>query len=130
MQVQLVVLSLSAQAVMEKNHVLLTPFNYFECKAKMVIQLRSKGLFRVTMGIETKPNSAVEKLKYFNRIDEAFGMLCLNILRDLLFHADILPTPNEVWLKLEALFRTTDEMRGHQLKNELISPSTTHFETI
>ena len=60
---------------MEKTQDLLTPFIYFEWKAKMVIQLRSKGLYRVTMGTENEPNSTVEKDKYFNRLDEAFGML-------------------------------------------------------
>ena len=115
---------------MEKTHLLLTPFNYFEWKAKMVIQLRSKCLYRVTMATETEPNSIVEKSKYFNRLDEAFGMLCLNISRGLLFHVDSLGTPNEVWLNLESLFGNTDEMKGHQLKNELISLSPTHYDTI
>ena len=95
----------------------------------MVIQLRSKGLYKVTMETKVEPNSAVEKSKFFSRLDEAFGMLCLNILRELLFHVDSIATQNEVWLKLETLFRKTDEMRGHQLENELISLSPTHFET-
>ena len=62
----------------------------------MVIQLRSKGLYRVTMGIEVEVNSAIEKSKYFNRLDEAYGLPCLSILRKLLFHIDSLTTPNEV----------------------------------
>ena len=56
----------------------------------MVIQLRSKGLYRVTMGTKNEPNFDVEKSKYFNRSDEAFGMPCLSISRDLLFHVEIL----------------------------------------
>ena len=66
----------------------------------MVIQLRSKGLYWVTMGTELEPNSTVEKAKYFNRLDEAFGMLYINTLRELLFHVEILGTSNEFWLKL------------------------------
>ena len=50
-----------AQEEMEKTHVLLTPFNYFEWKAYIVIQLRSKGLYKFTMGTQVEPNSAVEK---------------------------------------------------------------------
>ena len=61
----------------------------------MVIHLRSKGLHRVTMGTETEPNSIVEKAKYFNRIGEEFRMLCRSTFRDILFHVDILGTPNE-----------------------------------
>ena len=48
---------------MEDTHIILTPFNFFEWKAEMVIQLRAKGLFRVTMGTEVEPNSAVGKAK-------------------------------------------------------------------
>ena len=82
------------------------------------------------MRIENKPNSYVEKSKYFNRLDDEFKMLCLNILRDLIFHVKNITTPNEVWLKIESLFGKTDEMRGHQIENELITLSPTNFETI
>ena len=61
----------------------------------MVIQLRSKGLYRVTMGTEVEPNFAIEKSKYFNRLDEAYGLLFLIISRELLFHVNNLTTPNE-----------------------------------
>ena len=82
------------------------------------------------MGTDNVPNSVMEEFKYFNRLDEAFRMLCPSISRDILFHVDSITTPNEVWLKIESLFGKTDEMRGHQLENELISMSPTHFETI
>ena len=115
---------------MEKTRVLMTPFKYFEWKAKIMIRLRSKGLYRVTMGTETDPNSIVEKDKQFNRLDEAFVLLCLSTSRDILFHVDSLGMPNEFWINLEPLFGKTDEMRGHQLENELISLSPSHYETI
>ena len=57
-------------------------------------------------------------------------MLCISILRNILFHVDSISTPNEFWLNLESLFGKTNEMRGHQLKNELITLSPNHFETI
>ena len=53
---------------MEATQIMLTTFKFFEWKAEMLIQLRSKGLFRVTMGIEVEPNSVVEKAKYFNKL--------------------------------------------------------------
>ena len=108
---------------MEATHIFLTPFNLFDWKAEMVIQLRAKGLFRVTMATEVEPNSDVEKSKYFNKLDEAYGLLCLSISRELLFHIDSLTSPKDVWDKLESLFGKTDELRGHQLENELISLS-------
>ena len=79
---------------MDQTHVLLNPFNYLEWNAEMVIQLRSKGLYNVTMGTKVEPNSVVEKSKYFNKLDEAFGMLCLSISRELMFHVVSLSTPN------------------------------------
>ena len=61
------ILSALAQQEMEPNHIFITLFNLFYWKEEMVIQLRSKGLYRVTMGIEVEPNSAVKKSKYLNR---------------------------------------------------------------
>ena len=109
---------------------MLKPFNFFEWKAEMVIQLRAKGLFRVTMVTEVEPNSVVEKAKYFNKLDEAYGSLCLSISREFLFHLESLTSPKEVWEKLESLFGKTDELRGHLLENELISLSPAHYDTI
>ena len=65
------ILSPLVQEEMESNQKLLTPFSLFNWKEEMVIQLWSKGLYRVTMGTEVEPNSAVEKAKYFNRLNEA-----------------------------------------------------------
>ena len=84
--------------------VILTPFNFFERKPKVLL-LRSKGLYRITMGNEPKPNSTIKKLKYFNRMDEAFGLLCLPISPELLFHVKNASTINEVWTTLESLLR-------------------------
>ena len=54
----------------------------------------------------------------------------LSISRDILFHIESLTTPNELWVKIETLFHKTDELRGHQLENELISLSPMQFDTI
>ena len=54
---------------MEDTHIMLTPLNFFEWKQETVIQLRAKGLFKVTMGTEVEPNSTVEKAKYFKKLD-------------------------------------------------------------
>ena len=92
--------------------------------------LRAKGLYTVTMVTEAEPNAAAKKIKWHNRRDEAYGLLCLSISRDLLFHLDGLTSPNEVWDKLEEIFRKIDEMRGHQIKNELISLSPSSFKSL
>ena len=66
--------------------------------------MREKCLYRVTMETEVEPNVAAEKIKWHNRRDEAYGLLCLSISRDILFHLDGLTSPNEVWEKLEEIF--------------------------
>ena len=96
----------------------------------MEILLTVKGIYMVTMAIEVDPNVAIDKIKWHNRRDEAYGLLCLSISRDLLFHLDGLTSPNEVWEKLVDIFGKTDEMRGHQIKNELISLSPSSFESL
>ena len=88
---------------------ILNPFNYHEWKAKISILLRSKGLYRVSMALENEPNSVVEKAKWHNRLHEAYGLPFLSISPDILFHIDGFTTPNQVWTKLESLFRVQDE---------------------
>ena len=73
--------------------------------------MRVKGLYSVTMETEEEPNAATQKNKWHNRKDEAYGLLCLSISRDLLFHLDGLTSPNEVWKNIEDIFGNTYEMR-------------------
>ena len=79
----------------------------------MQVSLRSKGLFRMKMGRETKPHLPTKKNKFLNYLDEAFGFLCTHISRYLLFHLEGLRTPKEAWEKLEVLFGKHDELREH-----------------
>jgi len=79
------------------QQIILTPLNYYEWKTQVVILLWSKGLFMNKMGIEIEPNFGVEKEKWFNRMDEAFGLLCLSFSLDLIFHIEYDTTLNKVW---------------------------------
>ena len=80
----------------QSQKIILTPFNLFEWKVEMEILLREKCLYRVTMETEPNPNATTEKIKWHNKRDEAYGLLCLSISRDLLFHLDGLASLNEV----------------------------------
>ena len=75
---------------------ILTPFNYHQWKEDIEISLCSKGIYRVTMGTDIDPNAVIEKEKYWNRLDEVYGFICLSISKDLLFHLFGLKTPKEV----------------------------------
>ena len=72
----------------QSQKIILTPFNFFEWKVEMEIFLRVKGIYRMNMETEAEPNAAAEKIKWHNKRDEAYGLLCLSIFRDLLFHID------------------------------------------
>ena len=63
----------------QSQKIILTPFNLFEWKEDMEILLRAKGLYRVTMATAAEPNAAGEKIKWHNRRDEAYVLLCLSI---------------------------------------------------
>ena len=84
----------------------------------------------MTMGTEIEPRQYIEKSKFLNKLDEAFGFMCIHISRELLFHIDGLNTPKEVWDKLESLFGKQNELRGHILEDELIAFHPNNFETI
>jgi hypothetical protein len=47
------------------------------------------------MATEIEPTSAIEKYKYLNRMDEAYGSLCMHMSHDFLFHVLSCKTPNE-----------------------------------
>ena len=96
----------------------------------MEIQLRSKGLFGVAMDTEVELGSAIEKSRFLNKKDEAFGFLCLSIFDDLLFHLMDLKTPKQIWDKLESLYGNHDYLRVYQLENELMSLQPSNFETL
>ena len=113
----------------QSQKIILTPFNFFEWKEDMEILLREKGLYKVTMATKSYPNEAVQKIKWHNRRDEAYGFPCLSISRDLLFHLDGLTSPNEVQENLVEIFGNIDEMRGYQIENELISLIPSSFES-
>ena len=82
------------------------------------------------METEVDPNATTKKIKWHNRGDEAYGLLCLSISRDLLFHLDGLTSPNELWEKIVDIFHKTYEMRGHQIENELICLSPSSFKSL
>jgi hypothetical protein len=74
---------------------ILTPYNLFAWKEKMIMHLRRKELYMLTMNTETKLTLSIEKYKYLNRMDEAFRTICSLISPDLLFHTSSCKTLNE-----------------------------------
>jgi hypothetical protein len=50
--------------ISQPTKLILNPFNYFERKTKISLLLRSKGLYRVTMGTNKEPTTTTEKINY------------------------------------------------------------------
>jgi hypothetical protein len=63
-------------------------------------------------------------------MDEAYGILCLRISPDLLFHVNTCKTPNDVWIKLKDLLGKQDNLRGHHLENDLHAINPRYLETL
>ena len=82
------------------------------------------------MDTEDEPSYAIDKSRFLNNKDEAFGFLCLSISRDLLFHLSGLNILKKIWDKLETLYRKQDDLRVYQLENELMSLQPSNFETL
>jgi hypothetical protein len=66
--------------------------------------LRSKGLYRITLGKEKEPTNDKKKFKWANRNDEAHGLIKMFISPDLRFQLQKIDDPDEAWKKLEFVF--------------------------
>jgi hypothetical protein len=82
------------------------------------------------MGTDTEPTSTIEKSKYLNQTDEAYGTICSLISLELLFHISSCKTPDEVWTTMEGIFGKQDEMRGHVLKVEFLTLDPKTFDNL
>ena len=110
--------------------IILTSFNYFSWKSRMEDVLRSRGVFRITSRKETEPIDDDKKIKWANRCDEARGLIGMSISIDLRFHIYEMDEFDKAWKKLESMFGKHNEIRGHQLENELISLNPNDFSCI
>ena len=66
--------------------IIITSFNYHEWKSKISILLGSRGLYRVTLALDNEPNPVIEKAKWHNMLDEAYGLLFLSIYPVIIFN--------------------------------------------
>ena len=70
----------------------------------MYLALHNHGYHMIIYGWDTNPHQPVERNKFLNHCDEAFGYLCTYISKYLLFHMEGSRTPRESWEKLYSLF--------------------------
>jgi hypothetical protein len=87
--IQFILLNPYSNFNMENTNIaLLTSTNYFQWKSPMEDLLRSKGLYRITLGTETAPDEDEKKAKWENKNDQARGLIGMSISPDLRFHLD------------------------------------------
>jgi len=66
--------------------VILDSTNYFQWLSYIEDLLRSKGLYRIASGQETKPKDEDKAAKWENRQDQARGLIGMYVSLDLRFH--------------------------------------------
>jgi hypothetical protein len=92
--------------------ILLMPHNYLEWKPKILLLLRSRVLYQITMAMEVDPDSADEKNDFLNRQDMAIGCILYFISPKILhrvYDDSQEFTPNDLWSRLEVLFGNQEE---------------------
>ena len=65
-----------------------------------------------------------------NKMDEAMGLIAMNILDGLLFHLDGLTTPRAMWDKFSTLFGTMNQFKVLQIDAEFTSVVPDHSPTL
>ena len=96
----------------------------------MVELLRSKGLYRIASGLESKPTDEDKKAKWENKQYQARGLIGISTIQDLRFHILEIDTPDEALKKLNTVFGIQNEIRAHQLENELLTLDPNNFSSI
>jgi hypothetical protein len=66
--------------------------------------LRSKVLYRITLGKEKALTDANKKAKWDNMNDEARGLIEISISPDLRYHLQDIDDPKEAWDTVESVF--------------------------
>jgi hypothetical protein len=74
---------------------ILTQYKFFAWKETMIMHISGRGLYLLTMKKNTKTTSAIEKSRYLNGMDQAFGTICSLISPEVVFHIYSCKTPNE-----------------------------------
>ena len=110
--------------------VILDSTNYFQWLSYIVDLLRSKGLYRIASYQESKPKDEDKLAKWENKQDQARGLIGMYISPDLRFHIIELDNPDEAMKQLNKVFGIKNQIRAHQLENELLMLDPNNFSSI
>lgn len=91
---------------------LLTSHNYHTWKTLMTQILQSKGLWSCLDVVQLVLQRLFEVMQHRNKMDEAIGLIALQVSDSLQFHLDGCNTPLAMRTKLEGLFGTMNEFKA------------------
>eukprot|EP00253_Pinus_taeda_P028273 PITA_28273 len=112
------------------TQVILDNTNYFQWWSYIVDLLRTKSLYRIASGQETKPKDEENSAKWENRQYQVRGLIGMSISPDLRFHIVELDAPDEAMKQITKVFGIKNELRAHQLENELLTFDPNNFSCI
>ena len=92
--------------------------------------LRSKGLYKITLGTKAAPDGDEKKDKWENKNDQACGLIGMSISPDLKFHLDREDSLVKAWEKLNSVFGIKNEIWAFQLENGLLTLDPSNFPSI
>jgi hypothetical protein len=94
------------------REILLMLHNYLEWKPKILLMLRCKGLYQITMTMEVEHDSVDEKNDFLNRQDMSIGCILYFVSLEILhqvYDYSLEFSPNDLWNKLKFLFGNKEE---------------------
>jgi hypothetical protein len=92
--------------------------------------LRSKGLYRITLGKEIAPTDDDKKSKWDNRIGEARGLIGMSFSPDLRYHLQGIEDPKDAWNTIESVFGKLNIIRAQQLETQILTLSPSDFSCL
>jgi hypothetical protein len=78
----------------------------------------------------TEPRNDKENVLWMVGQTKYLGCLCSLVSLDIIFQLDGCTNLHDAWEKLKNLYGTTNEARGYQIDNELMSLYCKYFENI
>ncbi len=109
---------------------LLAPHNYYTWKTLMTWLLQSKGLWSFLDVVQLVLQRPFDVMQYRNKVNEAMGLITLQVSNSLQFHHDRCNTPLAMQTKLEGLFSTMNEFKPLHIEVDLTSLVLDSFPSI
>ena len=96
----------------------------------MIDVLRSRNLWRLVDGKQTKPTDVAELVIWEERYDQARGLIGQTVVDNLQVYIEALEDPIQVWKALATLFDKTDGVSAYYFEKKIHSIDPNEFDRI